>query len=132
MTSANLLYNAYLNFSKLSKTTGDITTKKMCLVGAYDTDQKIWYNGWALANNINPEYNKKSKQLLQYAIDIAIEPNDISQIIVRYIFTNSKLYIQEKIIQLRLIIAVSLFYMKAISWTRTRLGSIIYYHAEIH
>ena len=66
--SNNFLYNAYINFVKLEKSNFDIS-KKYQIIGKYDNNLKLWYNGWALYTNVN--------SIDQFKIWIQKEPENI-------------------------------------------------------
>jgi len=140
--SNNILYNAYNNFLQMERKKqffrGKEFTKdhnKYQIIGFYDITLKLWYNAWGLSGTEGyKNFLNKSKQLLMYGIDI--EKNSslqhIERIIIRYIFTNPKLYICERKTQLYLILAIIIYFTKAKYYGRsTDENNIITYYIEL-
>jgi len=114
----DFLYNAYINYLNIRVNVKDINPKnKNCqIIGMYDNKLKIWFNGWATLLNIHdkdidPKRFKlnKSKELLLYGLNIDIIDNSMIKSIVRYILTSSKIYINEKNIQLDIILSIIVY-----------------------
>jgi len=126
----NFLYNAYLNFFKIERMhqNVDLTKKNYQIIGIYDKAQKIWYNGWALYTDSNYHEYKSSRDLLIYALnidkDMPLHHN--MKRIIRYVLTNSKLYITEKKTQLYLILAIILYLINAKKWEYFKSGSDVF------
>ncbi len=126
----NYLANAYTNFYKIPQLRLEKTEKinpNYQIIGLYDKIQNIWYNAWGL---YNPESNynlyRKSKELLQYALNIERDLKGISpaiKSIIRYILTSSKIYITERKTQLDLILALIMYMIKPKVWGWIKLGS---------
>jgi len=114
----NYLYIAYINYIDILEKieSGDPNDIKLQIIGYYDIKTKIWYSGWSFYTTYNFDQYKKSKELLNYAIDIDIHLpsiNDKIKMIIKYILTSSKIYIYEEDIQLDLILAIIIYFSKA-------------------
>ncbi len=110
------------------------TPKNYQIIGYYDTTLKLWYNGWGLyVNKEVSDWYKKSKELLAYSIDIDKHQSmtNIEKVIIRYILTNTKLYISEKKTQLYLILAILIYLSKAKRYGYSRENDILTYAIEI-
>jgi hypothetical protein len=143
----NFLYNAYIYFNKLDvldtsikkdlklEMTGN-TFSNLQIIGIFDKVQKIWYNGWSIYNDepwLVPSF-KKSKEVLQYALNIEKDTGGLSQeekIMIRSILTNSKFYINEKKTQLYVILAIVAYVTKAKKWGALNFGKLRYYYVEL-
>jgi len=118
--SSNFLYNAYINYLKIyneSKKTNLDNIENYHIIGIYDSNLNIWYNGWSLyVNPIHSNLYKKSKELLIYGLDIEKTMLGIShdiKYIIKHILVTSKIIIAERITQLNLILAVITYLTKA-------------------
>lgn len=126
----NFLANAYVNFYKIPKKTFDKTGKinpDYQIIGLYDKTQNIWYNAWGLYN-LEDNYNlyKKSKELLQYALNLERDLKGISpeiKTIIRYILISSKIYVTERSTQLNLILALIMYMTKPKVWGWINFGN---------
>lgn len=115
----DFLYNAYINYLNIPiNVLKDINIKtKTCqIIGMYDNKLKIWFNGWATLLNIqNKDMDPKrfklntSKDLLLYGLNIDIIDNSMIKSIVRYVLTSSKIYINDKNIQLDIILSIIIY-----------------------
>ena len=124
----NIFFNSLLYFNNIIKeapTPSTIDKNNFNVIGIFDTQYNIWYNGWSIYyddnKNYKSEYNieryyRKIKELLQYSIDLTIDYqiSDIGQLVLlRSILINSKFYMPQKGIQLRLILGIITYLLKA-------------------
>ena len=136
----NYLYIAYMNYKEVhenkdnSKIIVDNDDVKLQIIGYYDQKTNIWYSGWSFYDPNKFEQYKKSKELLNYAINIDKNLpgiNDNIKMIIKYILTSSKIYIYDKDIQLELILAVIVYFSKAKKIYNFNTNSIKRYQIEI-
>jgi hypothetical protein len=107
----NIFLSAYLNFLKLSKANDD---RPYQIIGIFDDNNKLWYNGWAIYDPDHSGLYAKSRELLQYGLEIHkhIQKTNEEKAIIRSILVNSKFFISEKKIQLDLIVAIITYFTK--------------------
>lgn len=136
----NYLYIAYMNYKEVHENTNNSNTivkhndVKLQIIGHYDQKTNIWYSGWSFYDPNNFEQYKKSKELLNYAINIDKNLpgiNDNIKMIIKYILTSSKIYIYDKDLQLELILAVIVYFSKAKKIYDFNTNSIKRYQIEI-
>jgi hypothetical protein len=134
----NILYNAWINFTKLyiiKELTTTIITEDQHIMGLFDPTTKIWYNGWAIVSHSQYSiYYKKSKELLLYGINLENINNEIpnyQKIIIKNILINSKFYINERYTQLYVIIAIISYLMKAVQIFRLKKDKYFIYMCKI-
>jgi len=125
--SDNFFYNAYLNFLRLDRSTNDNLEQ---IIGYFDVEKKIWYNGWAIYSIDNKYDNhKKSKELLIYALNLENDLTAFSEPekqIIKSIVCSSKIFITDDIenienadeilnysIQLQIILSIICYLTKA-------------------
>ena len=116
----NYLYIAYMNYIEIYDKSVDSfdkddDNKKLQIIGYYDKKTNIWYNAWSFYDPINFNQYKKSKELLNYAINIDNNLPGVEsgiKMIIKYILTNSKIYIEENI-QLEIILSIIVYFLKA-------------------
>jgi hypothetical protein len=130
----NILYTIYTNFFniKIITTTDNIllTSSKYDkhLIGIYDSSLNIWYNAWSL-HNYNPAEIKLSKTLLKYLLENENnnKHNNMNDNIIKSFIFNSKIYILEEI-QLKLIVAIFVFYTKLENYHRKKINNLFFYY----
>jgi hypothetical protein len=108
----NILFTAYINYLKLEQVNDG---KPSQFIGAFDKRNKIWYNGWGIYDPNNFQKYTKSRELLEYGINIDkyIHKSLEEKAIIRSILLNSKFYITEKKTQLDLILSIITYFTKA-------------------
>lgn len=122
----NILFSAYINYLKLEQISDGNPSQ---FIGAFDKYNKIWYNGWAIYDPNHFQKYAKSRELLQYGINIDkyIHKPLEEKAIIRSILLNSKFYITEKKTQLDLILAIITYLTKANRIFKIKNGNLFFY-----
>jgi hypothetical protein len=128
----NILYNSYIYFTKIkiNNNKNNLELEKYNIIGIFDNSLNIWYNGWAIYDIKNKDVYKKSKELLLYGINIERDLNgklNIEKAIIKSILVNSKFYINDKDIQIKIIISLIAYLIKAKTYMILNVGSLEMY-----
>jgi hypothetical protein len=131
---STILYNAYVYFTKLKLTIDESTQKKINIMGYYDSELKIWYNGWSIYDPNNHERYELSQELLKYGLKIERDmvKSDAEKAIIKSILVNSRFFIEDEDIQINVILSLMTYLTNAKSYSVYKIGSISLYSIEIN
>ena len=133
---SSILYNAYIYFAKLKFKTiaNEVKPENLNIIGIFDEELNIWYNGWSIYDPDHYEKYKLSKELLIYGLNIERDMgrSDIEKAIIKSILVNSKFYIAEKQIQLNVILSLITYFIKPKNYSYIKTGSLLIYVVELN
>lgn len=102
-----------LNFEILSDDGNVVATGNYSIIGYFNNEISTWYWGWAVPFPVKSE-NYLSRKLLNYAMDLDINTNDIVlSSILKAELLNSKIYIGYPTLEIEKYIALSLYVTKS-------------------